>query len=279
VPVKPAHPVEGRVSREAIVDREECRAQLDRILSSRTFQRPKQLRQLLVYITTHYIEGRRESLKEYTLGLEVFRRKASFNPASDPIVRVEASRLRRQLATYYQREGINDPIWIHLPRGTYVPSISARPLGARDALNVQYQNENAVLILPFVLFQEHKISCGAATTILTDPLMHGLTRRSSLRILPRLLGVFDDPAPTQAHITIPQDIRFIVEGSIMNANGKSRIFVHLADMRTRRNRWSARYDADDISLLDTLDEILTDLLDELRLAADEPTQPVTNEYP
>src|SRR6202011_835820 len=49
-----------------------------------------------------------------------------FNPQIDPIVRVEATRLRRTLERYYAGAGANDPIVIELPRGTYVPTFSRR---------------------------------------------------------------------------------------------------------------------------------------------------------
>ena len=39
----------------------------------------------------------------------------------DPIVRIQAGRLRRSLERYYLLSGKGDPVRIELPKGTYVP--------------------------------------------------------------------------------------------------------------------------------------------------------------
>ena len=53
----------------------------------------------------------------YTLGIDVFDRDVDFDPQVDPIVRIEAGRLRRALERYYLTEGKNDPIVIRIPKG------------------------------------------------------------------------------------------------------------------------------------------------------------------
>jgi len=60
-------------------------------------------------------------LKEYLIGVEVFDRNGHYDPRVDPIVRVEARRLRSKLAQYYETEGRNDPVVIAFPKGGYVP--------------------------------------------------------------------------------------------------------------------------------------------------------------
>lgn len=69
-----------------------------------------------------HLAGATGSLKEYTVGLEVFGRGVDFDPRLDPIVRVEASRLRARLQKYYERPDADDSVRIDLPRGAYVPS-------------------------------------------------------------------------------------------------------------------------------------------------------------
>ncbi|MFT3810644.1 MAG: hypothetical protein QM698_12060 [Micropepsaceae bacterium] len=78
------------------------------------------------YVVTESLEGRAGSLKGYSIAVDVFERPADFDQAADPIVRVEASRLRRALAQYYQGSGNSDPVVIELPRGGYVPSFRRR---------------------------------------------------------------------------------------------------------------------------------------------------------
>src|SRR5690606_22067361 len=72
------------------------------------------------------LEGRSQYIKEYTLGTEVLGRGNAFDSRVDPIVRVEASRLRGRLELYYSTEGAADELVISIPKGTYVPQFAAR---------------------------------------------------------------------------------------------------------------------------------------------------------
>jgi hypothetical protein len=66
--------------------------------------------------------GKTEHIKGYNIGVEALRGDEDFDPRTDPIVRVEAARLRRTLATYYANDGARDPILIKIPLGGYVPN-------------------------------------------------------------------------------------------------------------------------------------------------------------
>ncbi len=93
--------------------------QLARILASDQFAHAERLSQLLRFTVEQTLNGNSEELKEYTLGLAVFGRAVSYDPRTDPIVRVEMGRLRSKLTEYYAAEGKNDPIVIDLPKGSY----------------------------------------------------------------------------------------------------------------------------------------------------------------
>src|SRR2546428_2249187 len=99
---------------------QEVAAQLERILSSQTFGNGTQASRLLRFIVERTLEHREEEIKESVLGVEVFGRP-SFDPRTDPIVRVEASRLRQKLTSYYQSDGKEDGLRIVLPKRGYVP--------------------------------------------------------------------------------------------------------------------------------------------------------------
>ena len=51
----------------------------------------------LKHLVEAALRGETERLKESVLGVEVFQREAGFDPRTDPIVRVEARRLRSRL--------------------------------------------------------------------------------------------------------------------------------------------------------------------------------------
>src|SRR6266851_4822549 len=101
-------------------------AELEKVLSSQSFANSSQTSRLLRYVVERTLEGRADEIKENVLGVEVFGRQ-SFDPRTDPIVRVEATRLRQKLAYYYESEGKQDTIRIVLPRGTYVPILEQQP--------------------------------------------------------------------------------------------------------------------------------------------------------
>jgi hypothetical protein len=68
-----------------------------------------------------HLKGRGGELNEYLIGREVFDRDDSYNPATDPIVRVGAHGVREKLALYYQKEGLDDEFRIEIPVGSYEP--------------------------------------------------------------------------------------------------------------------------------------------------------------
>lgn len=95
------------------------RAALERVLASRCFEQAARSSSFLRYVVEQTLAGQGERLKGYTIAVEVFGRPVDFDAQSDPLVRVEAGRLRRRLIEYYADEGRDDPVRIELPRGSY----------------------------------------------------------------------------------------------------------------------------------------------------------------
>jgi len=111
----------------------EGRDALARVLASPEFATAARLSAFLRHVVNETLDGSAANLKGYSIAVDVFDRPADFDQTNDPIVRVEASRLRRALAQYYQGSGAGDPIVIDLPRGGYVPSLRRRASGAAAA--------------------------------------------------------------------------------------------------------------------------------------------------
>jgi hypothetical protein len=107
-------------------DRDEKLGQLERILASRTFFNALRLQKFLRFVALKAIEGREDEVKEYTVGVHVFRKGDDFDPRTDTQVRTEASRLRMRLERYYASEGASDDLILELPKGHYVPQFSRR---------------------------------------------------------------------------------------------------------------------------------------------------------
>jgi hypothetical protein len=100
----------------------EVRFAIERIAVSRAFRSAPKLAAFLRFVVERTLAGDSAHIKGYTIATEALGRDASFDPAVDPIVRVEAGRLRRALARYYAEEGRGDEIVIELARGSYVPT-------------------------------------------------------------------------------------------------------------------------------------------------------------
>lgn len=117
----------------------EVRASLDAILVSPAFSQSRRLGTFLRFVVEQTAEGRGADLKEYLIGVEVFQRKRSYDPRTDPIVRVEAGRLRKKLAEYYETDGRLQSLRIDLPKGGYAPQFHlvqpAPPQAEPDALS------------------------------------------------------------------------------------------------------------------------------------------------
>lgn len=99
----------------------EIRAQLDRILASSFFKNTKRHPHFLRFIIEKTLSGDAHEIKERLIGAAIFDRKASYDLASDPIVRVAAADIRKRLAQYYDQEEPGSNIRISLPIGSYVP--------------------------------------------------------------------------------------------------------------------------------------------------------------
>ena len=113
-------------------DQKAVREQLDRILKSGPFEQSRRRQRFLEYIVNETLAGRGDRLKGYNVALAVFDRPQNFDPAIDPIVRIEAARLRDKLREYYEADGQGDPIRIDLPKGSYTPQIEFRQAAAAD---------------------------------------------------------------------------------------------------------------------------------------------------
>ena len=103
-----------------------ARMALDRLLASETFRASPQLATFLRFVVEATLRGESSRIKGYTIGVEAFGRPENFDPQIDPIVRVEATRLRRTLERYYAGPGASDPIVFEMTRGSYVPAIRRR---------------------------------------------------------------------------------------------------------------------------------------------------------
>ena len=102
--------------------------QLERMLASPLFSQSKRYAPFLRYVVEKTIEGQEDSLKERTLGVEVFGRAPDYDSNNDPVVRVTAGEVRKRIAQYYHIPAHQNELWIELPTGTYVAQFHPGPV-------------------------------------------------------------------------------------------------------------------------------------------------------
>jgi adenylate cyclase len=105
-----------------VIASDAVRAELQRIVVCEEFDASERNRRFLQYVVEETLAGCTERIKAYNIATLVFGRGASFDPQTDPIIRIEAGRLRRSLEHYYLTAGKDDPIRIEIPKGSYVPT-------------------------------------------------------------------------------------------------------------------------------------------------------------
>src|ERR1700733_4291779 len=110
-----------------VLELEANQTQVQRIVQSKAFRTSEVHRNLLQYLAEKSLSGTADSVKEYTVGLDVFGKPASYDPRQESVVRMHVGRLRQKLAEYYRSEGVDDPILVDLPKGGFTLTFSPKP--------------------------------------------------------------------------------------------------------------------------------------------------------
>jgi TolB-like protein len=151
---------------------EQVHMQIQRIFLCPAFSVSDILRRFLSYIVDETLYGRSNTIKEYTIAVNVLNKPPSFKPQHDAIVRIHAGRLRRALNYYYKEQGIGDEIEITVPKGTYVPvfgnmQIAEAKPDAEETPELQKDSNDSVTIaiLPFKTFEKDKSKLSFADSL------------------------------------------------------------------------------------------------------------------
>lgn len=224
--------VAGELGSNAIVE------QLDRVLRSATFQQSDRLKRFLEFVVQEAIEGRSGNLKEYVIGVHVFKKHVSFDPRTDPIVRVQARRLRAKLELYYGERGQQDALIIELPRGGYAPVFKQRG----DKPSVQADGPRPFPGRNTIAIQDFEDLSGSAELQsfgkgVREELIHRLSKLQRLRVIANsaadMAGSGNETASTAA---------VLIKGSVRRSGSLLRISVHMLDTHSSSYVWSASID-------------------------------------
>ncbi len=106
----------------------DAQAQVRRILESKTFRTSEVHRNLLQYLSDKALSGEADTLKEYTVGLDVFAKPSSYDPRQESVVRMHMARLRQKIGEYYRTEGVDDPVILNIPKGAFKVTFEPKPI-------------------------------------------------------------------------------------------------------------------------------------------------------
>lgn len=124
-------------------------ALVERICSSRQFQKSTRLKDLLRFLCHRAWDEGAEEIKEQEVGVAVFGRPVAFDASQDTLVRVQASQLRKRLESYFHEEGADEQTLLEIPKGGYVPFLRSRenPTIPSPALAGASGTRRAIIIL------------------------------------------------------------------------------------------------------------------------------------
>lgn len=238
---------------------EAIKAQLERILLSRHFAGAAMRSHFLRFVVAETLAGRTSQIKQYTIAVKSLGRAADFDPHEDPIVRIQAGRVRRELERYYLNEGAHDPIIIRIPTGTYVPvflqnrsraDIGAAAPATSDCLEeetpavTQTQADGPIIaVLPFT-----NLSGDAARDFFVggfgEELSNELTRFQDLRVIAYFsTAQLKEQPPDVSDIRCKLGADFVVLGSVRQSADLIRVKVSLVETTRGIQIWSQTFEA------------------------------------
>ena len=223
----------GTLSASKITDKATL-SQLSRILASKTFSQVERLKRFISFIVTESVAGRSGELKEYVIGVQVFGKDPSFDPRTDPIVRVQARRLRARLVKYYREEGQADEIAIDLPKGGYSPVFRRKESTAagKHSITATLAGRNTVFVRGFA-DRSPELTLDYFCRGLRDEIVHTLTSIKALRVL---ATTGDDLDAERS------DAALLIDGSVRTAGERARITAQLVDGTSGHYLWSESFD-------------------------------------
>jgi TolB-like protein/tetratricopeptide (TPR) repeat protein len=248
------------------MNEEAVRAQLGRILASPQFEHSERLSRFLRLVVESAQKG--DALKEYRIGVEVFDRGRDFDPRTDPIVRVQAAKLRSKLLEYYSSGGASDPLVISVPKGAYAADIRTAA-GSKPAAPVAPgppaagDARSRVAVLPFMSMSsdtaDEHFSDG-----LTEELINRLAQVPTLQVVARTSAFrFKNRAEDVREVGAALNVGAVVEGSVRRAAEQVRVTAQLIDVATGYHLFSRTYQREFSDLFALQDELAQAVANEI----------------
>ncbi len=259
--------------------------ELDRILNSEAFRYSYRMSRMLRFLVEHTLEFPARPLKEHLLAVGVFDKPETFDSRIDPIVRVEASRLRAKLRDFYHGEGASHRLSIHLPRRGYRPVLTVRSpqiesfphqgrkaAGERGLRSVVKDAPPSLLVLPFL-----DLSPGGSEEYfcdgLTEELINLLARVDGLRVVARTSAFrFKAVAMDIREIAERLDVSAVLESSVRRDQDMLCASVQLLNAADGYHIWSDKFQRPLRQVLSLQHEIANAIAEVLKVKLDVQTE-------
>ena len=230
---------------------ETIRIQLNRILQYAQFRGSNKQRKFLSFVVNETLADRDSQLKGYTIAVTVYGRKEGFDPQIDPIVRVEAGRLRRALEHYYLTAGRNDPVRIEIPKGGYTPTFQVGMMQSSRAKAVISEDGDSeiymgpsVAVMPLLNltgYEEQEYFVDGITEELTAE----LARYQEFQIIASQSTMrFKGERVDLKEVGRDLGVQFLLTGSIRKGSKKVKVTTRLLDTSTFEQIWGESYTRD-----------------------------------
>ena len=223
----------------------EIRSQLANILEDAEFKRSPKISQFLKYVVEQVLSGNQRYLKAHSIAISVFNKDESFDPQADPVVRVNAVRLRRMLRQYYSTEGVNNDVTIEIIKGSYVPRFyytNKSDEAVKHLTNIS--NEGSFPSIAVVNFKY--LSSNSANSYIADGItqevVNQLCQFKEITVISRsFTGLNDSQLLNTQRLHEIIDVRYLLSGSVRIDNETIRINVELDDTTAHKIIWTHEY--------------------------------------
>jgi TolB-like protein len=207
---------------------------LDRVLSSSSFRKCVQLSRFLRFAVDEALAGQNGASKETCIGVEIFGRRPDYDPSIDPVVRVEARRLRRKLTEYYEGEGREDPVRIALPKGGYLPLFAVG----------QETTQRSIAVLPFADRSPERTLEGLSDGLTARLIARLAACGGHLRVVSSTsVFQFKNQAQDARKIGVELNAGLILEGSLRRAGKQFRCDTQLVSCSDGLHLWAGSFDS------------------------------------
>src|SRR5262245_14921025 len=274
-------------------DGKALRCELERVLASPGFARNERMSRFLKFVVDRSLEGKGNELKESVIAVEVFGRRADYDPKLDSIVRTEAGRLRSRLSEYYAGPGSSDPMIIELPKGGYTPVFRTNGIGeVAAARGVRHWRKLALVasiviallaaiigfwrpgstpepiaiaVLPLENLGGDPVNADFVDG-LTDEIISNLSVIDGLAVRSRTSSfVFKDKPHSVREAGQQLNADYILEGSVLRSGERLRVNTQLIRVRDDFALWSGRFDRQLTDFFDIQDEPSRRVVNNLRV--------------